>query len=230
MRPVVAAAAAGPEDLAAAVSHGARWVALASDLPVDGRAMALRHRVHLLHVRPASAADRVAPAPVAVLWSPGGREVARQAPVLAGAGELRIFTVDGWPCGILAGDDARSPELARILQLRGARCLWCVPPSPPAAANEWFQLAGVWQLVQQTQCFALEAVGPPGRCAVHAPCELTPGETGFLARAGEGAGPALAALDPQALQALRRTYDLCRHLNPAFYRRHLARLYGEGGR
>jgi predicted amidohydrolase len=280
---------AGPEAIgrtvARAAGAGARWVALvAGRVPVEGAAIAAAHGVFLMLAR--AEPDDAGRAPEAALWSPAGDCLLHQVSAVAGGGGTGpgLLEIDGWPCGVLVGDDVRAPELGRLLQLRGALCLWCASP-PPRQPGGLDALAGVWSQVQQTQCFALEAATPPGLSAVHAPCEITPGETGFLAAsaaaaaaagddsaraedgfsgaaqqaAGPGTGPAgqgaasdaatvirhplggairpgsaipglaAARLDPDTLAALRSSYDLRRHLNPAFYRRHLPAALREPG-
>lgn len=96
--------------------------------------------------------------------------------------------------GFLLGDDVRVPEVGRILRLQGAN-LFLAYSFLPAPANPWRQWAGVWQQVQQNQVFALEASfngqidghDYAGDNVIHAPCEMTVGDSGFLARGSAGA-------------------------------------------
>jgi len=161
-----------------------------------------------------------------------GEQIATQPdPTLADKGLGRtIAPIDTpfGPVGLLAGADADVPDVARILTLQGARLLVAVrAPAAPYASMR--AMAGMWQVVQQTQTFGLESglVGMAagavrdGKAGIFAPGEMTPGDSGFLARPGYfvGHGAVTAALDLDALEAVRARRPLARHLNAALYRR-----------
>ncbi len=134
--------------------------------------------------------------------------------------------------GFLAGDDVWVPEVGRILRLQGAD-LFIAFSFLPAPLNPWQQWAGIWQQVQQNQVFALEAsfngqAGGrhfAGENIIHAPCEMTAGERGFLARDQEKGSYLAAALDYQALAQVRERYPLHRFYNTGFYQRALPQCY-----
>lgn len=131
----------------------------------------------------------------------------RQGAVVLRAGSYDTVEMDGWRMGLLAGEDCWLPEAARLLQLRDADLIFFLPRP---AVSEWDQLAGPWQLIQQTQCYGIEA--SPTQPRILAPCELTPGETGILGTEAD--------LDLAALRDLRRRYPLRDHLRPDIYLRH----------
>lgn len=179
------------------------------------------------------------------LFSPEGDLVLAQAqghwPVEALAAgwrpsdELRLADVAGFRVAILLGPDAAMPESHRIAERRGAT-LTVALTAWPVPFNPWRQLAGAWTGVQETQVPCAEAclVGPvrgrlfAGQSAVYAPCEATPGETGWLARVEEpkAEGCAVADLDAESLERVRQAYPIARFLNEALYRRHFPAIYG----
>lgn len=133
--------------------------------------------------------------------------------------------------GFLAGDDALVPEVGRILRLQGAD-LFISYTSFPAPANPWRQWAGIWQQVQQNQVFALESSDYhgaythqyAGRALIHAPCEITEQETGFLA-VGNDQQLLSQPLDYNALNAVRKSYPLHKFYNAQFYKKYLTKWY-----
>lgn len=151
------------------------------------------------------------------------------------ADELRLAEAAGFRVAILLGWDAVMPESHRIAERLGAT-LTLALTAWPWPYNPWRQLAGAWAGVQETQVPCAEAclVGPvrgrlfAGRSAVYAPCEATPGETGWLARLTDarGEGLALAELDPQAVARVREAYPIAAFLNQPLYARHFPRIYG----
>lgn len=157
--------------------------------------------------------------------------------------EFLTWSEAGLRFGILAGDDAWSPEAARILALEGATA-WLCPVAVRRPYPAWHQVAGPWQLAQQNQAFAVEAglAGPVGgqvyrgRSAGFAPLELTPDRTGRLPPAagaepeGYADGWLVVDLDAAGLLEVRRSYPVFAQLNPRLYRRHLPGIYaGEAG-
>lgn len=167
------------------------------------------------------------------LIAPDGTIVATQAQTHLAPGEtftpgtdLTIADTPFGPVGFLVGHDAWVPEVGRILARRGVRLL-LAPVSARAPYTEWDQICGTWAQVQQNQVFAAEAgwTGPGfgGRPAVMAPCEMTDGLTGYLAR--PDSGPAVATLHEADRLAVKRNYDILGLQNPALYRRYLPGLY-----
>lgn len=191
----------------------------------------------------------------AYLLSPGGEVLGRQrqthlraverARGLAAGEELLVFPTEIGSIGLVVGGDAWYPEVSRILTLQGADIL--VAPltllTPYPKERQW---AGMWQEVQQNQTFAIEC-GLEGclgglefhaQTAVMAPCEMTPGQTGYLGdpalisgqiTAGRQTGilgPTLICdLDFSARQELIANYDILSLLNLDLYRRYFPGLY-----
>ncbi|MCL6580154.1 MAG: hypothetical protein K6U08_00835 [Firmicutes bacterium] len=173
--------------------------------------------------------------------APGGcpaREAGPAGAPVAPVRELEVIEAPelGLRFGLLVGPDAWVPEVARILTLRGAEVL-VAPLALPGPYSEPRQVAGLWQEIQQTQAFGLEAclVGPwlgrerAGRSAAVGPCELVPDGSGFLARAAGPDRPEVlfATLDDGARRAVVRAYDLYAELNVGLYRRAFPDLYLE---
>lgn len=167
-----------------------------------------------------------------------GEQVATQPapdlPDLVVGGRLRPVDSPFGPLGLLVGQDAEVPEVARILALQGARVL-VAPRAPLAPYSSMRAMACLWQMAQQNQVFGLEsglsgmALGArrDGKAGVVAPCELNPPESGFLGRPGYYVGDdaLIAELDFERLDELRARRPLARHLNVALYRRH-ADMFG----
>lgn len=182
------------------------------------------------------------PAPIgythrAALFDPEGRLLGWQEQThawtwegeLIPSAEVTVWQVGPMRVGILLGADPWVPEVARVLTLQGADLL-LAPLAPIAPYSATRAMAGLWQEVQQNQTFGLESgltgpffdLGVDGKLAVLAPCELTPGETGFFGEAGYviSQQSRAARLEPADLHGLRGRYPLLRHLNPDLYRRH----------
>lgn len=152
------------------------------------------------------------------------------------ASELRVFAPQalGARVGLLVGQDAWVPEASRILALEGADLL-VAPLAMLAPYSEPRQVAGLWQEVQQNQTLGIEAclVGKwkgrtyAGRSAITAPCEMTPDESGFSARA-EAVDTGLTLFGPVDLRARREVvaaYDILGELNTDLYRAAFPDLY-----
>lgn len=143
---------------------------------------------------------------------------------LARGEELAIFDIEGVKTGLLVGTDAWYPETGRVLALKGAEVV-CHCGALAAGSNGWLQLAGIWQQVQQNQFFAVESqlsatiAGERfhGESLVHAPCEMTEGFTGIVARGGPENQPVVAQLNRIARTVVINTYPLLRLLNPSAY-------------
>lgn len=178
---------------------------------------------------------------VASLFDPQGRKLGEQRQThlsrqeqsqgFARGEELPVWTTDMGTIGIVAGTDIWHPEVSRILALQGAD-LVLAPVAVPGPYNPWLQVAGMWQQVQQNQFFALEnwlhgsVLGThyEGEAVILAPCEMTEGETGYLAREQEH----LALLNFRRREEVIKNYPLLAHLNRPLYKAYLPNLYGRG--
>jgi predicted amidohydrolase len=143
---------------------------------------------------------------------------------LARGSELNLFDLGDIKAGLIIGNDARHPEVGRNLALRGAEIIiHC--GALEAGFNCWPQVAGIWAQVQQNQFWAVEAQlygSLAGRSfgaapAVHGPCEITAGKSGFLARGYPHSTFAAANLEETARKTLKQQYPLLELLNPAAY-------------
>jgi predicted amidohydrolase len=143
--------------------------------------------------------------------------------------ELPVWATGLGRVGIAAGTDIWHPEVSRILALQGAE-LVLAPAAIPGPYNPWLQVAGMWQQVQQNQFFALEnwlegnifGSNYEGRALILAPCEMTPGETGYLTREQD---EQIAQLDFNRRREVIKGYPLLAHLNPSLYQGYLPGLY-----
>lgn len=131
--------------------------------------------------------------------------------------------------GLVSGADVEYPEVSRILCLQGAEIL--VHQAALEHFGKALALSRLWREVQANQVFGLEAyaVGPGlrGRSAIHAPLEITPGHTGWLARAPTDSEPSVvtAELDFLALRKPLASFPIARLRNEAQYRRYLPAVY-----
>ncbi len=157
---------------------------------------------------------------------------------LSRGAELRTFSTPSGTAGLVVGSDAWYPEVSRILGLQGTD-IACHPGSIPESFSPHYQLCGMWKEVQQNQFFGIESQLSPtvggenfqGRCAIHAPCEMTEDKSGYLALSSNKEGPAVSAfLDFQARRKAIREYPLYAFLNPPAYRRYLPSLYPSAGK
>lgn len=146
--------------------------------------------------------------------------------------ELHLFSLGGMKTGLIAGTDARHPEVGRILALEGAG-LVLHSGALAAVSERSAQAAGIWAQVQQNQFWAVEAqleaslggrsFGAP--CAVMGPCEATPDFSGYLDRSGAEKTYALAELQEADRLRVKEDYPLLDYLNPGAYRGLLPELY-----
>lgn len=138
--------------------------------------------------------------------------------------ELAIFNVAGFKTGLLITNDIRHPETGRLLALEGANLVLGLT-ALKAGANCFAQTAGLWAQTQQNQFWALEAplnttlakrsfAASP---AVYGPCEITPGESGFVARGNPLDAFLAAEINEEARLDLVRRYPLLKLLHPAAY-------------
>lgn len=138
--------------------------------------------------------------------------------------ELKIFPLGDLKGGLVIGNDARCPEVGRIFGLRGADIL-LHNGALKAGFNCWPQAAGMWAQVQQNQFWAAEAQlsGQIADCAFGAPssilgpCEITPGQSGYLSRGYPETPLVTAELDEEARSEIQKKYPLLELLNPAAY-------------
>lgn len=138
--------------------------------------------------------------------------------------ELKIFPLNGLRAGLVIGNDARHPEVGRIYALRGAD-LVLSSGALEAGFNCWPQAAGMWAQVQQNQFWAVEAqlsAAIAGTVfganpAVIGPCEITPGQSGYLARGYPHSPVVTADLDEPARLRIKQKYPLLGLLNPQAY-------------
>ncbi len=141
---------------------------------------------------------------------------------LCRADTLEVFSTELGSMGLLPGTDCFYPETGRVLGLKGANIV-CHPGALRDGHNPWRQRAGMWQQVQQNQFFCVESqlkatLGGEdftGTCLIHAPCEMTSGQSGILA--SEVAGGAAALLDTEKRLGVLEKYSLLNLLNPAAY-------------
>ncbi len=139
--------------------------------------------------------------------------------------EVATFALDDFKAALMCGNDCRHPEVGRILSLEGTDILLC-SGALQGGYNCWMQVAGVWAQVQQNQTWAVEAqlgIRVAGcdfgaGSAVIGPCEITPGQSGYLARGYPHTPLVTAELDEEARRRLKRKYPLLELLNPAAYR------------
>ena len=139
--------------------------------------------------------------------------------------DLTLFDCDGLKTGLVVGNDAWHPEVGRIYGLRGADLLL------HCGAREgeltcWSQASGMWAQVQQNQFWAVEAQLSAvidsrlfgGSSAVIGPCEITPGQSGYLARGYPHSKHVTAELNEEARRQIKQKYPLLKLLNPEAYR------------
>ncbi len=137
---------------------------------------------------------------------------------------IKLFQLGDIKAGLIVGNDARHPEVGRIMALLGADLLLC-SHALEGSYSCWQQTAGIWAQVQQNQFFAVEAqlsstiTGSifSAASAIIAPCELTIDGTGFLAWGNPGSPVISAELNFSALDQIRKSYPLLNLLNPAAY-------------
>ncbi len=146
------------------------------------------------------------------------------------------FPVDHMNLGIMVGNDAWHPETGRILALQGADVV-AAPVHVWGGYSRWLPVAGLWSQVQQNQFWGLESWSVTscdgsyygGECAVLAPCETSPGKTGYLERGEAGREFASGHLDEEKRHKLLEDYPLLGLLNPGAYRGNLPELYRHRG-
>ncbi|MDW7652319.1 MAG: carbon-nitrogen hydrolase family protein [Bacillota bacterium] len=147
--------------------------------------------------------------------------------------DLHVFTAGDHKIGIIIGTDAWYPETGRILALKGADII-CHCGALPAGENRWLQLAGMWQQVQQNQFFCVESQFSSmitnqeftAESRILAPCEMTAGFTGVLAREQTAGETVQALLNSTDRRRVIDNYPLLKLLHPAAYR---PLLTGSGG-
>ncbi|MDR5697829.1 MAG: nitrilase-related carbon-nitrogen hydrolase, partial [Armatimonadota bacterium] len=151
---------------------------------------------------------------------------------LVGDDDLRVFPTPLGNLGVLVHTDLWVPEAFRILALRGAAVV-LAPVAVPAPYPPAHQVRGLWQQVQQNQTFGVECglhgtllgVTYVSRPAVCAPCEGTPDESGWWARADPGFELVTAELDCQRLSEAIARFDIFAQFNLPLYERYLPAVY-----
>lgn len=106
---------------------------------------------------------------------------------LVGGNEIEAIDTPLGKMGFILSTDAFYPEIARILALKEVDIV-LAPTVYYPEYSPWDQLAGIWQVVQQNQFFALEnpanfaegEIDLEGIPAIYGPCDTTQGETGFI--------------------------------------------------
>jgi len=154
--------------------------------------------------------------------------------------ELPVFeleTPDGTilKAGLVVGNDARHPEVGRIFAFLGADLL-LHSGALEAGPNCWAQTAGMWAQVQQNQFFAVEAqflghiAGKlfGANSAILAPCEITTGSSGYLARGYPETPVVTAGLNENERQEIIKKYPLMELLNREAYSGLLDLYAGKG--
>lgn len=137
---------------------------------------------------------------------------------------LDLFQVGDFCTGLVVGNDARHPEVGRIMALRGVDLLL---HSGAIEGDQtcWQQAACMWAQVQQNQFYAVEAQLSAtiansmfgGTPAIIAPCEITVGNTGYLTRGNPESPLACAELNKETLTKIRIDNPLLKLLNPDAY-------------
>lgn len=143
---------------------------------------------------------------------------------LARGTSAEVFATPFGTLGIIVGTDAWYPETGRILALSGAGLI-CHPGAVPEENHTWLQFAGMWSQVQQNQFFCVESqlcteiagYRAGGNTLIHAPCEMTAGSSGILARGGQDGGPVVAELDEERRREVISRYPLLKLLQPEAY-------------
>jgi len=146
--------------------------------------------------------------------------------------EVNLFHTTKASLGIILGTDAWYPEVSRIIALSGADII-CHPGALTKDYTYWHQLAGMWQEVQQNQFYCLESqlnstIVDREFCAysaVHAPCEITEGKTGYLAFGEIGAQSVEARLEHEQRKKIRNKYPILSFANPEAYLYYIPHLY-----
>ncbi|MDW7738772.1 MAG: nitrilase-related carbon-nitrogen hydrolase [Bacillota bacterium] len=176
----------------------------------------------------------------ACCFDPDGRLVASQQQThltfaekkigLSRGEDLHLFNLGELKAGLVIGNDARHPEIGRIFGLLGADILLC-SGALRAGPHCWQETAGMWAQVQQNQFWAVEA-NLNGQIAnyqfgaapaVLGPCEITPGQSGYLERGYPDSPLITARLDQSSRLQIKANYPLLEQLNPEAYDRLLNR-------
>ncbi len=139
--------------------------------------------------------------------------------------DLNLFDCDGFKTGLVVGNDVRHPEVGRIYGLKGADLLLHCG-AQKGQLTCWSQASGMWAQVQQNQFWAVEAqlsavIGDRvygGSTAIIGPCEITPGQSGYLARGYPHSKHVTAELDEEARRKIKQKYPILKLLNPKAYR------------
>ncbi len=126
--------------------------------------------------------------------------------------------------------DASYFETFRILELQDAEIV-IIPIANPEPYNYWLALRGIWPRVQECPVYGIKSalVGNLGGVFIYgtgggifAPAELTPDGSGVLTEVAspEAEGIAVAEIDLDELQKLRREHPWRDSNPPMLYRRY----------
>ncbi|MGF7184496.1 putative amidohydrolase [Desulfitispora alkaliphila] len=146
--------------------------------------------------------------------------------------DISIGETEFGKVAILLHTDIFIPELWRIYALKGVKLMVCLS-AVQKPYTHWKQLSGAWQNVQQNQVFALEsALGGEhfekayeGKVEAYGPCEITPGEEGFLEQESAAENLATGKVQLGELEQVRAQYPLLQQLNAPLYNQWLPRIY-----
>ncbi len=182
----------------------------------------------------------------AYLYNPEGKLVGTQdkvhlTPMEEGWGgmvrgnDFKVFPTSLGNMALPVCMDATYFETFRILELKGAR-LVALPIANPEPYHFWLAMRGIWPRVQESLVYgvkgalvgSLPGITFTGKAGVFAPLELTPGADGVLDEVEhpDREGMALATLDMQALEELRREHPR-RDFNLPLYERYFPGVYRE---
>ncbi|MDS1030858.1 carbon-nitrogen hydrolase family protein [Bacillota bacterium LX-D] len=153
-----------------------------------------------------------------------------QLPIKLG-NDLTVWDLPFGKVGFCVSSDIFYPEVSRILAWKGADLI-LAPAISLLPYNPWRQVAAMWQEVQQNQFFCLENwLNVPlgrlklgGKAPILGPCQLTPGQTGYLT---EGISSSSAQLDFTALTQVRQEYPLLKQLNYPAYAKYFPQIYAK---
>lgn len=153
--------------------------------------------------------------------------------IVPGAG-LSVYSTAIGRLAIPICMDATYFETFRILERLGAQIV-ALGTADPQEYNYWLALRGIWPRVQESLVFGVKSalVGQAfgftltGKAGIYAPLELTSGQSGVLAEttAPEQAGLAVADLDLDRLEELKRNHPWWGDFNHKLYEQYWPELY-----
>ncbi len=148
--------------------------------------------------------------------------------------DLQVFATPFGNLGFAVCEDPWYPEVMRILALKGAGII-VAPTAVPKPYSTWHQVRGMWQNIQQNQVFGIEScltgflggVEFEGRSTIYATCEMTPGDTGIVAKAKATHMEDIltANLDFVGMNKTIRCFNIFSQFNIPFYRQWFPNIY-----